>query len=99
MSEETCLSSWNAAMIAATAAGLSPEAKDLLIQELRQRAAAAQEHLAQLEQLVAQAKEDGMPDDLSGKLGEAREASMQIVRTLAEAERLVRERPSSTTAS
>jgi hypothetical protein len=81
-------------MIAATAARLSPEAKDLLIQELRQRTAAVQEHLTQLEQLVAQAKEDGMPDDLAGKLGEAREASSLIVRTLAEAERLVLGGPS-----
>jgi hypothetical protein len=85
MSEQHLLSSWNAAMIAADAAQLSPEAKDLLIQLIRLRAAAAREHLSQLE-----AKEDGMPDDLlSGPLGKAKEASMLIVRTLAEAERLV----------
>ena len=95
MSEEHLLSSWNAAMIAAEAARLSPETKDLLIQEIRQQAAAVQEHLSQLEQLVAQAKEGGMPDDLlSGPLAKAKKASLLIVRTLAEAERLVHGGPS-----
>jgi hypothetical protein len=91
MSDDHLLSSWRAAMIAETATRLSPEAKDLLIQELRQHAAAVQEYVSQLEQLVARAKEGGMPDDLvvSDSLGKAREASRLIVRTMAEAERLV----------
>jgi hypothetical protein len=65
MTEETLLSSWRAAMIAATAGCLSAEDKDRLIQELQQRAAAVQEHLSQLEQMVAQAAPWSKPNGSS----------------------------------